>query len=233
MKLPKYIQRNYIRNNLPTFVFVIVFLLLNLICFIINAYRYRDYNGYIIVARGCGMVLNLDCALIICFVLRRSLTFIRNTPVGKYLPIDESITIHKFIGYTIFFWSILHTVMHLANIGELIQGHAFTVVDLILLAELVRTKYLHCVILLHWLFNKCKMLLFVYRVCCGQNGYSMVLLGVSFHNSPRSWLDQPWTRLYHWRCSYCCSYHHGLVFSICCQSIRILSGNIWRKVYGQ
>ena len=65
------------------------------------------------------MALNLNCALIIVFVLRRSLTFVRNTLIGRYLPIDDSITLHKFTGRVIFFWSVLHTVMHLANIGEL------------------------------------------------------------------------------------------------------------------
>ena len=84
----------------------------------INVYRYRNSNGFVIVARGCGMALNFDCALIVVFVLRRTLTFARNTLIGRYLPIDDSIQLHKFTGRVIFFWSVLHTVMHLANIGE-------------------------------------------------------------------------------------------------------------------
>ena len=117
-KKPQVLNISRIRNNLPTFSFTLVFILLNLTCFVINAYRYRDSNGFVIVARGSGMALNFDCALITVFVLRRSLTFVRNTLIGRYLPIDDSIKLHKLTGRVIFFWSVLHTVMHLANIGD-------------------------------------------------------------------------------------------------------------------
>ena len=113
-----HLNLKYIHNNLVKILFMI-FLLLS-ICgfFILGCVRYRDRNGFVIVARGCGSVLNYVCAIIVVFMLRRTLTWLRNTFLGPYLPIDDSIPIHKFVGYCIFFFSILHTIMHLINIGK-------------------------------------------------------------------------------------------------------------------
>ena len=65
------------------------------------------------------MALNFDCALILVYMCRRTLTKLRNTNIGKFLPIDDSIELHKYVGYGISFLGLVHTVMHYCNMGKL------------------------------------------------------------------------------------------------------------------
>ena len=118
--VPIWLQPVYIRNNLPYVSFVSLFALLNIVFFAIGANNNRHANGFVIVAKGCGMALNLDCALVTVFMLRRILNTIRNSWFGRFLPIDSSIELHKLVAYTIVALASLHTVMHLGNISEFV-----------------------------------------------------------------------------------------------------------------
>ena len=64
------------------------------------------------------MCLNFNCSFIVVLMLRHTLTFIRSTPIGPYLPLDQSISIHKMVGIVIFVQSVLHTLAHFGNIGK-------------------------------------------------------------------------------------------------------------------
>ena len=64
------------------------------------------------------MALNFNCAFIALSMARRTLTFLRHTRIGPYLPIDDHIEVHKIVGVMIGVYSVIHTVCHLANIGK-------------------------------------------------------------------------------------------------------------------
>jgi len=114
-------SKEHINNHLPPIVFISVYIFVTIALFVLNCVLYSDRNIYIILARGAGMCLNFNSALIVVFMLRRSLTWMRSTVVGPYLPIDDNIELHKMTGYAIAFHTFVHTIMHLGNIAE-IQG---------------------------------------------------------------------------------------------------------------
>jgi len=64
------VGKHYTDQQIGRVVFLVLYVVVNVILFTVHAYRHRDSNGYIIVARGCGMCLNFNCAFIIVFVLR-------------------------------------------------------------------------------------------------------------------------------------------------------------------
>ena len=113
-----YFSKSYIKNNIRAVVFYTIFTIINVALFILSAVRYRSSNGFVIVARGCGMCLNFNCAFIVVLMLRSSLTKLRSTRAGGYLPIDQGIYIHKMVGWVVTVQSLVHTGTHLGNLCE-------------------------------------------------------------------------------------------------------------------
>ena len=62
--------KHYTDQQIGRVVFLVLYGIINVILFTLHAYKHRDTNAYIIVARGCGMCLNFNCAFIIVPVLR-------------------------------------------------------------------------------------------------------------------------------------------------------------------
>ncbi|GFN95781.1 NADPH oxidase 5 [Plakobranchus ocellatus] len=114
-KCPEMFSRRYIANRYKKLSFLAVFWVLNAALFILNALLYRDSNGYIIFARGCGMCLNFCSALILLLPLRKSISYLRLTPLSAILPLDHNISLHKLVGIVIVVWSVGHTAGHLGN----------------------------------------------------------------------------------------------------------------------
>lgn len=112
--------KRFIQNNLRLILFLLVYVLINMGLFAVNAWRYWDANGFVIVARGCGMCLNFNGAFVVVLMLRYTLTWLRMTALRHILPFDENVMLHKFVGYTICFHTLVHTVAHLGNLGEFI-----------------------------------------------------------------------------------------------------------------
>ena len=64
---------------------------------------------------GCGACINLNGALIVLTMARRSLTFARRTPLLRLLPLDDSVAIHRWLGGWLLVLSLVHTLSHAAN----------------------------------------------------------------------------------------------------------------------
>ncbi|XP_069170298.1 NADPH oxidase 5 isoform X2 [Procambarus clarkii] len=103
------------RNNAPALVFTALFVGVNAVVFLTRAYQYSDTNLLEMGARACGQCLNLDCALLLLLILRRTMTRLRNSSLGHVLPCDQHVHFHKMAGWTVFLLSILHTLFHIAN----------------------------------------------------------------------------------------------------------------------
>lgn len=115
-------QAIYARNNTARIAFTALFVGVNAVLFITRAYQYSHTNLLEMGARACGHCLNLNCSLLLLLILRRTVTRLRNSWLGQYLPCDQHVHFHKMAGWMVFFLSILHTLFHLANFVNLSEN---------------------------------------------------------------------------------------------------------------
>ena len=97
--------------------FYVWYILINVILGGYAAYIYREYNGFVIAARVCGLPLNFNCILILILMLRKTLTLLRATYISQFLPLDHNILFHKNVGVFIGVLSGIHTGAHIGNAG--------------------------------------------------------------------------------------------------------------------
>ncbi|RLB56393.1 MAG: hypothetical protein DRJ42_03515 [Deltaproteobacteria bacterium] len=71
-------------------------------------------NVYIQTARGFGATLNLGAALVLVPMMRRTLTRLGRTRVGRVL-IDEHVLFHRLVGNATLVFAVAHTAAHFAN----------------------------------------------------------------------------------------------------------------------
>ncbi|XP_041355501.1 NADPH oxidase 5-like [Gigantopelta aegis] len=116
----RYFTGRYLLNNLRKIIFIVLYFVANIICFIVGCWNYRTSNGFIIAARGGGLVLNFNCMFILVLMLRKCITWLRTTPIRSLLPLDQHIMIHKLVGLVILGMSVWHTAGHIGNAGNYI-----------------------------------------------------------------------------------------------------------------
>jgi predicted ferric reductase len=116
--IPKRLHWDYIHQNPSKVTAVMFYFLLNAALFTWVAYERRKESVWIIVARTHGMCLNFNSVFILVLMLKSSLTWLRSSWVGKYLPVDQHIKYHKAVAVIIFILSILHTIGHLGRYGK-------------------------------------------------------------------------------------------------------------------
>ncbi|TRY87221.1 hypothetical protein DNTS_031739 [Danionella cerebrum] len=121
-KTPRYLTRVYWQNNSRKLLFLCLYALLNILLFIMAVLKYSHAGPWIMLARGCGQCLNLNCTFVMVLMLRRCLTWLRATWVVRVLPLDQNILLHQIVGYAILFFSILHTWAHIMNFVRLSQN---------------------------------------------------------------------------------------------------------------
>ena len=78
-------------------------------------------NLFYMVSRAAGKNILFLSIIIIVFVLRNSITFLRNKGLGRYLPLDNNIYLHKIIGVLIFILGMIHSLCHFSNFAINIQ----------------------------------------------------------------------------------------------------------------
>ncbi|NWH84502.1 NOX5 oxidase, partial [Aegithalos caudatus] len=72
------------------------------------------------LARGCGQSLNLNCALLAALMLRRSLTWLRSTPLAELFPLELHVRGHERVAHLVLALGTAHSGAHLAHAG----GHS-------------------------------------------------------------------------------------------------------------
>lgn len=93
-------------------------LTINLILFVwkFNENKHTDkfqVLGYCLcIAKGSAETLKFNMALILLPVCRRTLTKLRETFLGKFIPFDDNINFHKLIALAIAIGTCIHTLMH-------------------------------------------------------------------------------------------------------------------------
>lgn len=66
-------------------------------------------------ARAAAAAIKFNCALLLIFVLRNFLSWLRGTWFGTYFPVDKNIVFHKKIAWIVLFFGTVHTVAHFFN----------------------------------------------------------------------------------------------------------------------
>jgi len=128
-KKPQNLNMTYFRNNQAFIIFLFLIIVVNIILFIQRAVYFRNFsmlNGYTpnpfyLLSRACGRTLLFNSVLILCLVLRYTITLLRNMGLASIIPLDNNIYFHKLTGRLIFFQAWLHTIMHFINFGVNIQ----------------------------------------------------------------------------------------------------------------
>ncbi|XP_027525730.1 NADPH oxidase 5-like, partial [Corapipo altera] len=115
---PRCLSRGYWYNHRGQLGCLGGFAALNLLLFTLAALRHRGLGPAIMVARGCGQGLNLDCALLAVPMLRRCLTWLRSTAAAEALPLDQPVQCHQLVGYVVLALGAAHSGAHIAHLGE-------------------------------------------------------------------------------------------------------------------
>ncbi len=115
-------------RGLAPYVLLAVWVLANLGIFAGAFFRGRAAGGELgmLVGRTLGICISFNGALILIPVMRRLLTRLRATFLGKLLPIEESIEFHTILGHTLFALSLAHAGCFVWVYGK---GHAIGGLD--------------------------------------------------------------------------------------------------------
>jgi predicted ferric reductase len=116
-KKSKYTHLQYYRNNLAFLITFLVYFLVQLGLVILQINTYQNSIMAVRVARVGAILIDFNISLMILLVLRRFTTWIRNSFIGRnYLPIDQTIQFHKFIGCYIVILSLMHIIGQSVNL---------------------------------------------------------------------------------------------------------------------
>ncbi len=119
--------------------FIVVLLLINVgfgLFGYIRAHVERpDNNDAFYFAKAGGAMLNFNCAAILLPVARNMLSWLRTTPIGDVIPMDDNILFHKVIAMLILASGMLHIMSHYMNYWQIaIDGGAGGIVSILALA---------------------------------------------------------------------------------------------------
>jgi NADPH oxidase len=71
------------------------------------------------IARASALVLHVDVAFILIPVCRNFITLLRRSALNQVIPFEKNITFHKFTGFALAFFSVIHIFAHLVNFALL------------------------------------------------------------------------------------------------------------------
>lgn len=107
--------RRSLENHLPWVAFLTVWGCLNVALFAWGVLTHRAEGPFVMLARGAGATLDLNAGLILFTVMRGLLTRLRNSRFGRWLPLDDSLSIHRMLGHALFLAGVVHSAAHFAN----------------------------------------------------------------------------------------------------------------------
>ncbi|KAK9808631.1 hypothetical protein WJX72_000879 [[Myrmecia] bisecta] len=71
------------------------------------------------IAKGSAGAIQVLMILIFFPIARSLLTLLRTTPLRHVVPVDDNLSMHRFIAYCLAFWSAMHTIAHLNNANNI------------------------------------------------------------------------------------------------------------------
>ena len=110
---------DYIRNNLSRLITLSIYLLVNLaliLYVVIYQSTVTKSSALAVIARASGMLMNFNCAFVIVLMLKQSILIIRTVKwLRKWIPVDDHIDFHRFVGRVIAVLALIHTIAHMSN----------------------------------------------------------------------------------------------------------------------
>jgi predicted ferric reductase len=122
-KAPGRVAR-FLENRAMPALFVTLFAIANVAVFayaVLHGRASASSDPAMRIGRALGACIDLDGALILVPMMRRLLTWVRATPLGRVVPVDDAITFHKIVGHTLFALGVTHTA---AFVIAYMNGHA-------------------------------------------------------------------------------------------------------------
>ena len=125
----RYFTTEYWNNNRPL-IFAILGLILLMVVITIERFCYfrqmtmadgSTPNLFYMFSRAAGKNILALSVIITMLVLRNTITLLRNMGVGRFLPLDNNIYLHKVVGVLIFLLGMVHSLCHLLNFAINIQ----------------------------------------------------------------------------------------------------------------
>ncbi|XP_043702533.1 putative respiratory burst oxidase homolog protein H isoform X2 [Telopea speciosissima] len=110
----------FIHDNWKRICPIVIWLIINLTLFSWKFYQYKyksafQVMGYCVCfAKGAAETLKFNMALILLPVCRNTLTKLRSTFLGNFIPFDDNINFHKVIAVGIVTGTLIHGSMHIA-----------------------------------------------------------------------------------------------------------------------
>lgn len=108
--------------------FVVAFAILHIMVFTFGMMNYAmteksvgartTFGATFPIARSAALVLHVDIAFILLPVCRNLISMVRRTPLNGIIPFDKNITFHKLLGWSIVFFSWVHTIAHWNNLAK-------------------------------------------------------------------------------------------------------------------
>lgn len=107
----------WVRNGFVVALWLGIGVAVNMALFMEALLRYQAAGASLAlqIARGTGACLNFDAAFIAIPMLRYTNTLIRRSWLGRFVPVDEAIDIHRLVGKTVVLLGVIHSVAHIAN----------------------------------------------------------------------------------------------------------------------
>ncbi|XP_005090645.1 cytochrome b-245 heavy chain [Aplysia californica] len=132
------------KNDAPRWIFVGIWIIINVILFAVTFVSYRDADEYFYLrslvgnslcwARASAACLNFNVMLILLPVCRKLFSYIRGCcdccPQILRRQLDKNITYHKYIAYMICLHTAIHISAHCFNFEKLAEAHRITGNDL-------------------------------------------------------------------------------------------------------
>ncbi len=113
--------RRFFENERLPAIFVALFALAHVAIFTTSMLRFHGTSPAVAIGRAFGACLDFDGALVFVPVMRRLLTRVRSTWLGRVIPVDDAIDFHKLVGHTMAALALLHTG---AFVVAYLSGHA-------------------------------------------------------------------------------------------------------------
>ncbi|XP_042333303.1 NADPH oxidase 5 isoform X2 [Sceloporus undulatus] len=121
---PHYLSPAYWHNNGSKLLFLGSYLCVNILLFAFAALKHVGSGIWIMLAKGCGQCLNLNCTFLVVLMLRRCLTWLRSTWAAGVLPLDQNVLLHQLTGWAVAALTVVHTGAHLANFVRMSQTNS-------------------------------------------------------------------------------------------------------------
>jgi NADPH oxidase len=75
----------------------------------------NSLGNYVYTSRAAGLVLGVDCAMLLFGVCRNTITILRQSWLNKWIPFEEHLYFHRWTAYSMLLFALIHTNAHYTN----------------------------------------------------------------------------------------------------------------------